>query len=316
MNHNVINIIPLSMQISKEYGAISFDKRIELICSKINLNNGDLILNATGEGLLAINLLHGILKILNPNKSSTSIILSVDAMDQFPDYNCTVSHTGTVCNWGNYFYELQSKNIDWSNIEIDYHILALARRPTVSRAYYIKDVIDIYDENCLVSFGFGDIISREIKEILKPHSLPIVIDGHKTHEVPNDKIFKSLFNLVLETNEPDFQEIRLTEKSYKPYAWHQIPIFVSSNGHVDILRKLGFDMFDDLLNNHSYTSNLPHLYQIKVRLLLENLLKQYPTVDSIRKLRKDLWPRIVYNHNLLNNMIIETELKGIGYRND
>lgn len=315
MNDNIVNIIPLSMQISKEYGVISFDKRIELICEKINLNDGALILNATGEGLLAVNLITGILKLLNPNKDTTTIVLSIDPKNKFSDYKCVVSHTGTICNWNNYFYHLENENIDWSNIEVEYPIVALARRPSVSRAYYIKDIINTYD-NSLVSFGFGNMITKEIKEILSPHNLPITIDGNKTHEVPDDKIFKSLFNLVLETNEPGSTEIRLTEKSYKPYAWHQIPIFVSSNGHVNVMRELGFDMFDDILDNHSYPSHLPHVYQMKVKQLLENLRDRYPTIDSIRKLRKELWPRITQNYLLLNNLIKEAELHGIGWRND
>ena len=42
-----------------------------------------------------------------------------------------------------------------------------------------------------------------------------------------------------------------TEKSAKPFLMGQIPLFIASPGYVEQLRKLGFDLFDDIIN-HDY----------------------------------------------------------------
>jgi len=45
--------------------------------------------------------------------------------------------------------------------------------------------------------------------------------------------------------------IMFTEKTAKPFCCNQIPLFVASPGYVEILRRLGFDVFDDIVD-HSY----------------------------------------------------------------
>ena len=46
--------------------------------------------------------------------------------------------------------------------------------------------------------------------------------------------------------------IHVTEKSFKPFFLFQLPLFVASKGHVDILRKkLNLDLFDDFIGEKS-----------------------------------------------------------------
>ena len=42
-----------------------------------------------------------------------------------------------------------------------------------------------------------------------------------------------------------------TEKSAKPFCCNQIPLFIAAPGYVEMLRKLGFDLFDDIVD-HKY----------------------------------------------------------------
>jgi hypothetical protein len=81
----------------------------------------------------------------------------------------------------------------------------------------------------------------------------------------------AFFNVVLETNigintasydfnfpdwsiwrvEDQSNRMFVTEKTIKPFIIGQIPIFIAIPGHVRMLRELGFDMFDDIID-HSY----------------------------------------------------------------
>ena len=91
----------------------------------------------------------------------------------------------------------------------------------------------------------------------------------------------------------------LTEKTFKAFAWHQVPIFVATLGHVDLVRGLGFDLFEDIIDHSYETCDDAYLYRMKIFLQLAKFLKKYPTVDDWNKLRKDIWPRLVANHELL-----------------
>jgi hypothetical protein len=79
---------------------------------------------------------------------------------------------------------------------------------------------------------------------------------HLDNNLENDFIYKKTFessfiNIVTETY---FENniIHITEKSFKPFNFYQLPIFLATYGHVKKLRGLyGFDMFDDFID-HSY----------------------------------------------------------------
>ena len=72
----------------------------------------------------------------------------------------------------------------------------------------------------------------------------------------NDFIYTKTFegayvNIVTETYF-EGNRIHITEKSFKPFNFYQLPIFLTTCGHVKKLKEIyGFDMFDDFIN-HSY----------------------------------------------------------------
>ena len=46
--------------------------------------------------------------------------------------------------------------------------------------------------------------------------------------------------------------IHISEKSFRPFYYYQIPIILSTHGHIKTLKeKYGFDFYDDIIN-HSY----------------------------------------------------------------
>lgn len=71
--------------------------------------------------------------------------------------------------------------------------------------------------------------------------------------------------------EHDFVSAFVSEKSMKALLCEQIPIFVSGPGTVDILRRNGFDLFDDIID-HSYDRiNDPFLRLEEIFKVIDNV---------------------------------------------
>ena len=59
-------------------------------------------------------------------------------------------------------------------------------------------------------------------------------------------------------------EVHISEKSFRPFYFMQLPIFVATYNHVKYLRKqFAFDMFDDLID-HSYDLEKDHIKRMKM----------------------------------------------------
>lgn len=63
----------------------------------------------------------------------------------------------------------------------------------------------------------------------------------------------SYVNIITESMFKDVNNnIHISEKSFRPFYYYQIPIILSTHGHVKTLKeKYGFDFYDDIIN-HSY----------------------------------------------------------------
>jgi hypothetical protein len=239
-------------------------------------------------------------------------VTNTEFLEQF-DFTYKID-TLAALNYCYFYDELSKENIDWANIAIDRPILSLASRPTEDRAITTKGLLDLAGERCRASFGITDHYPMSEKEnrmyqnIMHPYSIPLRYgtDEKTTSEIrlqhnpPGQQLYRSLVTVVNETNDNQHTGIFLTEKTFKAFAWHQIPIFVATSGHVQVVRELGFDMFDDILD-HSYNKSVftPHIHRMKVLTVVAKFLREYPMIEDIQLLRKKLWPRLVANNNRL-----------------
>lgn len=340
-NENFINLLSLNYQVCKFYGNGKFNhlnhknytlnlenkistydhRRIKYISELINLDDRKIVLDATGEGKSAIGLVKGVIRYLKLTPKNLKIILSVDPKNELNDFEYEVDYKA-MCNWFNFYNLLQEKKINWPNLEIKYYFLSLVNRPSVERAITTKFLLDNFKRQTLCSFcpsgNFYHNKNQSIIDILSPHVFPMSIDTQTTGKgldlqypendhrfgMPADEVlFTSLFNIVSETNDISDSEIFVTEKSYKPFAWHQIPIFLAPRGHVNILRNLGFDMFDDILDNHNYNNLDSKSMRFEVNNLHFKLFKKYDNVDKLNMLRKELFSRLSENNTLLKKMV-------------
>jgi hypothetical protein len=81
----------------------------------------------------------------------------------------------------------------------------------------------------------------------------------------------SYVNIVSESNY-EVKEVHITEKTYKPFFFFQIPIFLATYRHIEMLRREhDFFLFDDLID-HSYDNEV------------DNIKRMYMVLDEIKRL--------------------------------
>jgi hypothetical protein len=143
------------------------------------------------------------------------------------------------------------------------------------------------------------------------------ISWHEQRDINFPELSGALYNVICETAyEPQPGALQLThhhrpgmtEKSFKCFALHQIPIWLAPYRAVACYRDLGFDVFDDIVD-HGYDLESDPVDRIDlVTDQIERFCKQSHT--ELHKLKHALRPRFVKNWAKLkcyaNN--VDTEL--------
>ena len=228
-------------------------------------------------------------------------------------YRCFPEHMVAHCHFVSH---VNSLNVDWKNLSMSKHFLSLQRRASVGRLKFTKQLLDNFNKDqYILSCGsqpnkwLNEL--QNLKDAIHPYMLPILLDGEidndsKQHYHTNENFFKCLFNVVSETSsqtdDDSWREIFLTEKTFKAFAYKQLPIWFAVPKTVHEVRKLGFDVFDDIIN-HSYDNILDeNTRMLMVVDELKRLCTTYP-ISTLMELRGSLWKRISKNTSLLNELV-------------
>ena len=149
------------------------------------------------------------------------------------------------------------QNVDWSWI-----------RGFEVRNHFIPKNIDLFDCWFLKPLFDNEEISDSEKEINELANIDVKKSVNElNYEVDfppykfdwdvsysNNPYSNSYINIVTETNFDKDDIIILSEKSFIPLYYSQIPIIMASTNHIKKMRDLyGFDFFDDVVN-HDYDS--------------------------------------------------------------
>jgi hypothetical protein len=205
----------------------------------------------------------------------------------------------------------------------NYHFVSLAR---IAKHHRIAATIEILDRGLEpygnISLGSGYYHNPSENDLLNylvperyANKFPMYIDDiiaadkeMQQYESRDDKIITALVNFVMETgfersislhtwNVPFF-----TEKSIKPFAWGQIPIFVSHANSLQKIRDFGFDLFDDIID-HSYDTELDPIIRIKLCVdQLEKICRW--SFDDCRKFKQDNMHRFENNRLILDELLL------------
>jgi len=107
---------------------------------------------------------------------------------------------------------------------------------------------------------------------------------------------QSYINLIAETYF-EYDEIHITEKSFRSFYYYQLPVFIASYQHVQHMRKTWkFDFFDDLID-HSYDLECDHEKRL---LMVSNEIKRlHDNKEIVIDFIKNNKNRLIHNHNLI-----------------
>ena len=214
-----------------------------------------------------------------------------------------------MTNHMNYLDFVKRINRNWNTLDRKVKFACLMRRQTPSRTRLALDIINKFPSNQYVLS-----CSTEISPNFgyKEHGItfPILLDGPTTqtqsHQLDREDVFDCLINSIVETSnqldaltQAGWSSIFITEKTFKAFAWRQIPIWFAVPGTVDAVRSAGFDVFDDICNHHDYDNITDQsLRFLKVLEYLQKLLYSLPSIDS-------LIPRFQYNYDLLQELNLD-----------
>jgi hypothetical protein len=114
-------------------------------------------------------------------------------------------------------------------------------------------------------------------------------------------------NIVTETHFILGEGIHITEKSFKPFYYFQLPIFLALHNHVKTLKEeYGFYLFDDLIN-HSYDDERDDAKRFH---MVVNEIKRLSNMrEEISLYYKNNIDKLIHNHNIIKNNQAEQSFK-------
>jgi hypothetical protein len=169
----------------------------------------------------------------------------------------------------------------------------------------------------------GDLTEDDhtILNLIK-ESLPIKIEGEngKRPNIELKHFYKKIINLVSEntagyddSDNSKHKTITFTEKAWKPFKTHQLPLYISLSGYVDKIRSLGFDVFDDFIN-HEYDTEKNHSVRLK---MVVDEMDRLNNLDCI-EFYKNNFNRFVKNYSNIYKLKSEgyIELQNFIFKNE
>jgi len=209
------------------------------------------------------------------------------------------------CGW---FDHVRGLGIDWSTITRDRDFVCLMRRRSTQRGHLFRSLRQRYAPSTY-TISYASMIDYRGYDAIAETEIPVLLDGptpgEQQHRAQDLSIFRCMINLVVETsNQEPSSEISwksrfVTEKTFKCFAWHQVPIWWTVPGLVADVRSLGFDVFDDIMQDHCYDEiqNADH----RIAAMLDTLDQAISKIHKvgIMQFHEQVFSRLQKNHDRL-----------------
>lgn len=116
----------------------------------------------------------------------------------------------------------------------------------------------------------------------------------------------SYVNIITESSYLDSDSIvHITEKSFRPFYFYQLPIFVASHHHVKHLKEIyKFDMFEDVID-HSYddlVNDRDRLFKI-----FDEIKRLHENKENIKEFYKKNYSRFEKNRKIIYDILKNTD---------
>jgi hypothetical protein len=165
----------------------------------------------------------------------------------------------------------------------------------------------IFDSDTSIDYDLSPSLKDEIGTILKSGEVKSKYEinhvfkfGDSGDYICEDTFRNSFVNITTETNFIT-EDIHITEKSFKPLFFYQIPIFLSSAFHVKNLKEIyGFDLFEDVVN-HDYDNETN--FKKRFSLVCDEINRIYNNRDEIKKFIINNKERFLKNNQIVSNII-------------
>lgn len=162
--------------------------------------------------------------------------------------------------------------------------------------YYSQDPV-FNEHKSVLPFVYKYLKSNPIHTINEPHrddffneSININFAGDLNTEDYKNSYVNITTESVFMTN-----NLHISEKSFKPFAFYQIPIFIASPGHCQILKNYyKMDLYEDLID---YSYDLEMDDAKRFLMLFDEIKKLHKNKDSVKKYYKENKKRFEYNRN-------------------
>lgn len=113
----------------------------------------------------------------------------------------------------------------------------------------------------------------------------------------------SYINITTETHYESQHLIQLSEKTFIPFYFFQIPIFVASMGHVEKVKEIyGYDTFDDLID-HSYDNEIDN--RKRLIMIIDEIKRLNNKKDFIIDFFKNNQDRFLKNRDMVLNQLTD-----------
>jgi hypothetical protein len=193
---------------------------------------------------------------------------------------------------------LDNDIIDWSLV-IDYSTYN-KDNTNIQSIKHLKGYIDITNKSLI----------KDYLEIIKTKKLSYyeqnvnwfdnVEDYIQLEHLTIESYKNSYINIVAESKFNFVEnDIHISEKSFKPFYYLQIPIFLATYNHVKMIRnEYEFDLFDDLID-HSYDNEIDDIKRF--HMVIDEIKRLSNMRDDITTYYKNNINRILHNHNYVKN---------------
>lgn len=259
--------------------------------------------------------------IINLGKKETDLLII--------DNNCIspIKHVQHITDYQVFSaYSLYNK-LNYTDIHNrNYEFISLAGIATPNRVLFTKELLVRKLQNKgIITCGSASAMKEDVANIIFDYlnlgeyrsCFPMIYDK-KFNSLSNSidvnlSFLDAKFNVVLETCYEDVSDLKqhpeighhpsvnrtsnifVTEKTMKAFAYYQIPIFLASKGYVAEIRKLGFDLFDDIIN-HTYDDIKDPCQRL---VAVADEVNRIVNIDISDNKLKD---RLINNHNKIKEL--------------
>jgi len=190
---------------------------------------------------------------------------------------------------------LENDITDWSLV-IDYSTYT----KNIQSISHLKGYLDIGDKTLIKDYS-NIIKNKKLGYYEKNVSWFDNVEDYVQIKHSTMDSFKNSYINIITESKYNFKEndLHITEKSFKPFYYFQIPIFLASYNHVKMLRKeYEFELFDDLID-HSYDNEIDDIKRF--HMVIDEIKRLSNMREEINIYYKNNINKIICNHNFVKN---------------